>query len=80
MDWRHYAACRDEDPDLFFPVSEAGPGAEQVQRAKTVCARCPVQQECLNYAVEAGLDHGVFGASSSAERREKGRATGEVAA
>lgn len=80
MDWRHYAACRDEDPDLFFPVSEVGPGAEQVQRAKTVCARCPVQQECLNYAVEAGLDYGVFGASSSEERREKGRATGEVAA
>lgn len=80
MDWRHHAACRDVDPDLFFPVSEVGAGAEQVQRAKTVCARCPVQHECLNYAVEAGLDYGVFGASSSKERREKGCATGEVAA
>lgn len=69
VDWRHRAACRDEDPELFFPVSEVGPGAEQVAQAKAVCARCPVRAECLEYALENGLDHGIFGGLTEQERR-----------
>jgi WhiB family redox-sensing transcriptional regulator len=68
-DWRHGAACRDEDPELFFPITETGPGAQQVDRAKAVCARCPVRERCLEYALEGGLDHGVFGGTTETERR-----------
>ena len=68
-DWRDRAACRVVNPELFFPVSEVGPGAVQVRQAKSVCARCPVQAECLEYAVEAGLAHGVFGGATPHERR-----------
>ena len=68
-DWRQRAACRDEDPELFFPLSDIGPGAHQVARAKTVCARCPVRAECLDYAVANGLDHGIFGGATESERR-----------
>jgi len=68
-DWRTRAACRDEDPELFFPVSEMGPGARQVARAKAVCASCPVRAECLAYALDAGLDNGIFGGLTERERR-----------
>jgi WhiB family transcriptional regulator, redox-sensing transcriptional regulator len=68
-DWRERAACRDEDPELFFPVSEMGPSARQVDQAKAVCARCPVRARCLTYALENGLDHGIYGGTTETERR-----------
>ncbi|HET6504450.1 MAG TPA: WhiB family transcriptional regulator [Amycolatopsis sp.] len=68
-DWPSRAACRDEDPELFFPVSEMGPGARQAAQAKAVCARCPVRAECLEYALDNGLDHGIFGGLTERERR-----------
>ncbi|MEU9689238.1 WhiB family transcriptional regulator [Amycolatopsis japonica] len=64
------AACRGEDPELFFPVTETGPGARQAARAKAVCARCPVVSACLAYAVDNGLAHGVFGGLTGSERRQ----------
>lgn len=72
-DWWDRAACRDEDPELFFPISETGPGAEQVRRAKAVCAQCPVRSECLKYAMDSGLDYGVFGGTTAYERRSLSR-------
>ena len=60
MDWRHRAVCRDEDPELFFPVGNSGPALAQIADAKLVCNRCPVTTECLT---------GVWGAMSEDERR-----------
>ncbi|RCW46115.1 transcription factor WhiB [Halopolyspora algeriensis] len=72
-DWRHRAACRDEDPELFFPISDMGPGARQAEQAKAVCARCPVRSECLNYALNNGLNHGIFGGMTERERHQFNR-------
>jgi WhiB family transcriptional regulator, redox-sensing transcriptional regulator len=72
--WRQRAACRDQDPELFFPVSEIGPGARQADQAKAVCAGCPVRAACLEYALDNGLDHGIFGGTTETERRALRRA------
>jgi WhiB family redox-sensing transcriptional regulator len=67
--WATQGMCRHSDPELFFPVSRAGPGASQVARAKAVCLSCPVRTECLNFALESGQDSGVWGGTSEDERR-----------
>jgi len=69
MDWRHKAACRDEDPELFFPIGNTGPALVQIDEAKDVCQRCTVTEDCLTWALETGQDSGVWGGLSEDERR-----------
>ncbi|CAA9343853.1 MAG: WhiB-like transcription regulator [uncultured Frankineae bacterium] len=73
MDWRHDAVCRNEDPELFFPIGTTGPATSQVQAAKVVCRRCPVVEPCLSWALETGQDAGVWGGTSEDERRALAR-------
>jgi len=68
--WRRHAACRGEDPELFFPVGSAGPALAQIAEAKAVCARCPVRDACLNFALSSGQDYGIWGGLSEDARRD----------
>lgn len=70
--WWSRAACSTADPDLFFPISGAGLALKQVTRAKAICARCPIQQACLGYALDASPIQGVWGGTTEAERRRLG--------
>jgi WhiB family redox-sensing transcriptional regulator len=70
VDWRKRAACKDEDPELFFPVGVDGPALLQIAEAKAVCRRCPVVNECLTWALTMGEDDGVWGAMTPDERRK----------
>ena len=65
VDWRTLGACRDEDPEIFFPA----PGKSS-RPAKRVCRRCPVTERCLAWALEQREDFGVWGAQNTSERRE----------
>jgi WhiB family redox-sensing transcriptional regulator len=76
MSWQYEAACRGRDPELFFPVGSIGPALQQLQKAKQVCGRCPVQSICLEWAIRAGIDHGVWGGMSEDERRSLKRRAG----
>jgi hypothetical protein len=61
-------ACRDVDPELFFPVAESGPLYEaQVAQAKAVCAGCPIRAQCLAFALER-LPYGIAGGMTAGER------------
>src|SRR5438309_9772962 len=62
-DWSTQAACRTTDPDELFVQ-----GAAQ-NRAKTVCAACPVRTECLADALDNRVEFGVWGGMTERERR-----------
>lgn len=68
-DWRDAAACRKEDPELFFPVGTTGPARFQALMAKAVCARCPVVDACLRWALDLPLAEGIAGGLTAEERR-----------
>ena len=67
--WRHEASCRSVDPDLFFPVGTTGMAIDQIESAKAVCALCPVNGPCLEFALSTNQDSGVWGGTSEEERR-----------
>lgn len=68
-DWWKSAACQTADPELFFPVSAAGPARADIARAKAVCASCQVRRQCLQFALATHQTHGVWGGTTEEERR-----------
>jgi WhiB family transcriptional regulator, redox-sensing transcriptional regulator len=71
-DWRERAACRELGPELFFP----GIGVT-AKAGKKVCRRCPVTEECLNYAVSTDTRDGIWGGILLAPSRHPSQRTGE---
>ncbi len=72
--WMESATCRQVDPELFFADTTS---PTQIRMAKAVCATCPVQAECLDYALRDHIRHGIFGGlcddEREATRRRKAR-------
>jgi WhiB family redox-sensing transcriptional regulator len=64
QDWMLQARCRSLSPGEFFPSDGVG-----VDKARKICGQCPVQNECLEYALTYRIDHGVWGGASERERR-----------
>jgi WhiB family redox-sensing transcriptional regulator len=69
--WRERAACRGAATDMFFPAGAAGAAADETRRARQICARCPVRQQCLAYALASGQQYGIWGGSDEQERRRR---------
>jgi WhiB family redox-sensing transcriptional regulator len=73
--WRRLAACRDADPELFFPVSASGPSLDQITQAKAICTDCPVRRQCLVFALNTRQNHGIWGGMTEEERRPRAEET-----
>lgn len=63
-DWMDQANCRGMDPDVWFPAR-----GESLARQRAICAACTVRDQCLEYALAHGMNHGVWGGQSERERR-----------
>jgi WhiB family redox-sensing transcriptional regulator len=69
--WRRSAACRDEDPEAFYPPEGAWFSDLAEAAAKRICAGCPVRAACLADALDWESPrerHGVLGGLTAAER------------
>ena len=62
--WQDRALCAQTDPEAFFP--EKGGSTRE---AKKICQRCPVRNECLEYALANDERFGIWGGLSERERR-----------
>jgi WhiB family transcriptional regulator, redox-sensing transcriptional regulator len=69
LSWMSRGACRQADPELFFPIAAVtAPAARQVEAAKAVCSPCVVRANCLSYAL-AAMPEGIWGGTTLEERR-----------
>jgi WhiB family redox-sensing transcriptional regulator len=59
------AACATTDPELWFPELDS---LWRVAQAKNICGKCPVKQECLDYALVNKFKDGIWGGLSPTER------------
>ena len=65
MSWQDEGVCAQIDPDLWFP--DKGHSAATPKR---ICRQwCPVQQECLTYALANPDLIGIWGGYTTRERR-----------
>jgi len=77
--WRSSAACKGLPLEWFFPDAEdATKIATVIARAKSVCARCEVQLDCREYAINAATKsandlYGIWGGLTQREIRREGK-------
>lgn len=70
--WQAKAACRGPQAAVFFPPSHFERKDEKLgreERAKAICAQCPVRQPCLEYALDIREPHGIWGGLNEAQRK-----------
>ena len=72
--------CRFGDPEIFWPNGTTGEEAEKIIEAKRICGMCPVQLECLAYAVDHRQYFGIWGGTTEEERREDRREARKIMA
>jgi WhiB family redox-sensing transcriptional regulator len=67
--WQDSALCAQSDPERWFP-----PKGGNLTSARRICERCPVTEQCLEYALEIESRpevqgrFGIYGGKTASER------------
>ena len=67
FEWMDDAACKGSNPAVFFP--EKGDNKREIEFARQTCISCPVQQQCLKFALDNSFQYGIWGGKTSYQRR-----------
>lgn len=70
--WQAYAECRAENASYFYAPSHFERKPEKDRResvARSLCRRCPVREDCLNYSLRVAESHGIWGGLNELERK-----------
>ena len=65
LEWLDEIACADLTPEVAFQSAGQKPHPELV----AACGRCPVREQCLEYALTRPVEHGYVGGLSASQRR-----------
>lgn len=66
-------ACHDEPPSTFITDDDGDEPPFPSPRASALCNVCPFRPECLQFALENGIEFGVWGGMSGYQRGLLGR-------
>lgn len=62
--WQQHGLCRGADPNMWFIGRTDSP-----KPARDTCARCPVKDPCLKYAMDHNEKYGIWGGLTERQRR-----------
>ncbi len=71
--WQVKGLCRGNHSYLFFPPSTVERKEERDRRelkAKAICSVCPVNGDCLEFALTIKEPYGIWGGLTETERRQ----------
>lgn len=71
-EWQLEGACQGLNSSVFFhPDGERGSArTRRADRAKAICLRCPVLEQCRRHALTVREPYGVWGGLTEEERRD----------
>jgi WhiB family redox-sensing transcriptional regulator len=70
--WRAGAECQTDNAVYFYAPSHFERKPEKDFRegiARSLCRRCKVREQCLNYSIEVEESHGIWGGLNELERK-----------
>ena len=72
MNWMEDARCASPNKINWFPGA-GRPWVQETVDAKQFCAKCDVRIQCLTFAMNNKINHGIWGGKLPRERRQMSR-------